>query len=238
MAGKAKELAGELANNDDLAREGRLQQAQGETAVEAAEARTQAQQADAAAQLEEDKVETAEERQRLEAEIEQRRAETAAEADREQAEEHSVKEAAGEIRQAEAKARAPAGRGRPAHRHRREARGARPQPGGARARTKGARGRVKGRRARSEGDPMTALKTIPKATVNGAISWRASADTVLRAAPESVATSAGLAVDRADATVRSAAGTALRDEQLRDEAKRLRGPSPSDVARGTARASA
>ena len=70
---------------------------------------------------------------------------------------------------------------------------------------------------------MTTLKTIPKATVNGAIKLaRLPADTVLRAAPESVASSAGLAVDRADAAVRSAAGTALRDEKLRAEAKRLR----------------
>ena len=38
-AGKAKELAGEATRNDDLAREGRLQQAQGEAAEEAAEAR-------------------------------------------------------------------------------------------------------------------------------------------------------------------------------------------------------
>ena len=68
---------------------------------------------------------------------------------------------------------------------------------------------------------MTALKTIP-ATVNGAIKLaRLPADTVLRAAPESVASSAGLAVDRADG-LRSAAGTALRDDQLRAEAKRLR----------------
>ncbi len=69
---------------------------------------------------------------------------------------------------------------------------------------------------------MTALKAIPKATVSGAIKLaRLPADTALRAAPESVASSAGLAVDRADAAVRSAAGTALRDPQLRDEAKRL-----------------
>ena len=90
VTGKAKELAGELTNNDDLAREGRLQQAQGDAAVEAAEARTEAQQADAAAQLEEDKVETAAERQRLEAEIEQRRTEEAAEANREHAEERAT----------------------------------------------------------------------------------------------------------------------------------------------------
>ena len=36
VVGKAKELAGELTNNEDLGREGRLQQAQGEAAIEAA----------------------------------------------------------------------------------------------------------------------------------------------------------------------------------------------------------
>ena len=57
---------------------------------------------------------------------------------------------------------------------------------------------------------MTALKTIPKATVNGAIKLaRLPADTVLRAAPESVASSARLAVDSADAAVRNVAGAAL-----------------------------
>ena len=70
---------------------------------------------------------------------------------------------------------------------------------------------------------MTALKTIPKTTVNGAIKLaRLPADTMLRAAPESVASSARLAVDSADAAVRNAAGAALRDPQLRDESKRLR----------------
>ena len=85
---------------------------------------------------------------------------------------------------------------------------------------------------------MTTLKTIPKATVNGAIKLaRLPADTVLRAAPESVASSAGLAVDRADAAVRSVAGTALRDEKLRAEAKRLRQAVAAPPRAGTARAS-
>ena len=68
---------------------------------------------------------------------------------------------------------------------------------------------------------MTTLKTIPKATVNGAIKLARLPATPCCGPPESVASSAGLAVDRADA-VRSVAGTALRDEKLRAEAKRLR----------------
>ena len=84
---------------------------------------------------------------------------------------------------------------------------------------------------------MTALKTIPKATVNGAIKLaRLPADTVLRAAPESVASPAGRAVDRADAAVRSAAGTALRDPQLRDEAKHLRERASEHAEAGETRA--
>src|SRR5690349_2101482 len=77
--GKAKEFAGELTNNDDLAREGRLQQAGADASIDAAEARTEAQQAEAEAQLEAEKAQTAEERARLEAEVEERRAEERAE---------------------------------------------------------------------------------------------------------------------------------------------------------------
>ena len=70
---------------------------------------------------------------------------------------------------------------------------------------------------------MMTPKTIPAATVNGAIKLaRLPADAALRAAPESLASAAGLAVDRADAAVRGLAGTALRDPQLLDEAKELR----------------
>lgn len=70
---------------------------------------------------------------------------------------------------------------------------------------------------------MTALKTISTATVDGAIKLvRLPADTAVRAAPESVASSVGLAVDSADAAIRNAAGSALGDPQLLDEAKRLR----------------
>ena len=75
---------------------------------------------------------------------------------------------------------------------------------------------------------MTALKTIPKTTVSGAIELaRLPADTMLRVAPESVASSARLAVDSADAAIRNVAGAALRDPQLRDESERLREPSPA-----------
>jgi len=41
IVGKAKELAGEASGNENLAREGRLQQAQGEASRDAAEARAE-----------------------------------------------------------------------------------------------------------------------------------------------------------------------------------------------------
>ena len=71
---------------------------------------------------------------------------------------------------------------------------------------------------------MTALQAIPKAAVEGAIMIaRLPADALVGVAPETRITSAiETAVDRADATVRSAAGNALRDTELQREAGRLR----------------
>ena len=71
---------------------------------------------------------------------------------------------------------------------------------------------------------MTALQTIPKAAVEGAIKIaRLPADALVGVAPETRITSAiGTAVDRADARVRSAAGNALRDTELQREAGLLR----------------
>src|SRR5689334_20064375 len=70
---------------------------------------------------------------------------------------------------------------------------------------------------------MSALQTIPKAAVGGAIKLvRLPADTALRLAPESLTSSAKLAVDSADATVRNVAGTALANPGLREDAQRLR----------------
>ena len=53
-AGKAKELAGEALRNEELAREGRLQQSQGDADVKAAKARAEAKQRKEEADLEEE----------------------------------------------------------------------------------------------------------------------------------------------------------------------------------------
>ena len=52
VVGKAKELAGEVSNNDELAREGRLQQAQGDADQDAVKARADAELRDQEAELE------------------------------------------------------------------------------------------------------------------------------------------------------------------------------------------
>lgn len=51
---------------------------------------------------------------------------------------------------------------------------------------------------------------------------RVPLDTAIRALPERAATNATLAVDRADATARSVAGTVIFDPELREDARRRR----------------
>jgi uncharacterized protein YjbJ (UPF0337 family) len=101
VAGKAKELAGELTHNDELAREGRLQQAQSEASVEAAADRSEASVAEAQADVVEQRQAVTEERGRIEAELERTRAEQQAETDRELAEKLAVVQEAAEVGQAE-----------------------------------------------------------------------------------------------------------------------------------------
>ena len=79
--GKAKEIAGEVSGKDDLAREGRLQQGQGEAAEDAAEARKDAEQAEAEAALTDEKARVEEERRVLETERAEKRREAAIEDD-------------------------------------------------------------------------------------------------------------------------------------------------------------
>ena len=69
IAGKAKEAAGSLIGNGDLAREGRLQQAQVDAEADAPRSDAEAQQRDAEAKLQADKTETEIERQRLQNEV-------------------------------------------------------------------------------------------------------------------------------------------------------------------------
>ena len=63
LAGKAKEVAADLTRNDELAREGRLQQAQAEAEVEARREQAEAEQRLNEAKLEEDRAETDRERE-------------------------------------------------------------------------------------------------------------------------------------------------------------------------------
>jgi uncharacterized protein YjbJ (UPF0337 family) len=102
VAGKAKELAGELTDREDLAREGRLQQAQTEAQLDAQRAAADARQAEQEAELEREKAETRAERLELEAEVEKRRRAERAEVDREQAEDLAETRAEQEIQQASA----------------------------------------------------------------------------------------------------------------------------------------
>jgi len=67
------------------------------------------------------------------------------------------------------------------------------------------------------------LQSIPGAAVDGALKIiRVPADRLLGDRKGRVASSVGVAVDRADAAVRGAAGTVLRDSELKDGAQRRR----------------
>src|ERR1700754_3065474 len=63
IAGKLKEAAGSAVGNDELAREGRLQQAQVDAAEEAVGEAAEARQQEAEAALEEERARTAQERE-------------------------------------------------------------------------------------------------------------------------------------------------------------------------------
>src|SRR3954470_9265547 len=82
IAGKLKEAAGSAVGNDELAREGRLQQAHVDAAEEAVGEAAEARQREAEAALEEERARTQTERERLQAEQAAAQREQAAEADR------------------------------------------------------------------------------------------------------------------------------------------------------------
>ena len=69
LAGKAKEAAGSVLGNEELAREGRLQQAQAEAEAEAAQADAEAQQRQAETEVEAAKADNELERERLQTEL-------------------------------------------------------------------------------------------------------------------------------------------------------------------------
>ena len=102
VAGKIKEAAGSAVGNDDLAREGRLQQARVDAEREASAEAAEARQAEAEAQLEADRAQSAEERARLQTELSAAERERAAERDRRQAEQAADAQAVRESAAAEA----------------------------------------------------------------------------------------------------------------------------------------
>jgi uncharacterized protein YjbJ (UPF0337 family) len=82
LAGKAKQAAGAVLGDDDMAREGRLQEAKVDQEREAAREAAEARQAEGQAELEAERAATEEERRRLETEEATAQREAAAERDR------------------------------------------------------------------------------------------------------------------------------------------------------------
>lgn len=105
LAGRAKEMAGSVIGNQDLAREGRLQQAQVEAEADAQIAAERAKQAEAEAELQTERTENEIERERLENEIAAREREDAIERDRVAAEQAAQVEAGREKAATSAKER-------------------------------------------------------------------------------------------------------------------------------------
>jgi uncharacterized protein YjbJ (UPF0337 family) len=101
IAGRAKEVAGEALKDDQLAREGRLQQSQVDSEQEARNQAADARRRDAEAELEREKVETRAERERLENELTAKTREEAAERDRREAEKLAEERSASEVERAE-----------------------------------------------------------------------------------------------------------------------------------------
>src|SRR3954463_14288279 len=93
LAGKAKAAAGSLTGNDDLAREGRLQEAQSEAEITARKEEAEAQQARAEAELEAERAETKAERDELRNELTEQEREEQAERDRQAAEQQAAADA-------------------------------------------------------------------------------------------------------------------------------------------------
>jgi uncharacterized protein YjbJ (UPF0337 family) len=101
LAGKAKETAGSLTGNDDLAREGRLQQAASDAERVADQEQAEARQAEQEAELAEDKARNEQQRKELENELAADQREEAAERDRARAEAEAAAEAERRARAAE-----------------------------------------------------------------------------------------------------------------------------------------
>jgi uncharacterized protein YjbJ (UPF0337 family) len=96
VVGKAKEALGGATENDDLAREGRLQQVQSEAGLEAQKTAEQAREREARGALEERSAEVGAERDRLRAEAEAQEREEQIDRDRQVAQERAASQAASE----------------------------------------------------------------------------------------------------------------------------------------------
>jgi uncharacterized protein YjbJ (UPF0337 family) len=94
--GKAKEVLGGATDNDELAREGRLQQVQSEAGLEAEQTAEQARDREARGALEERSAEAGAERDQLRAEAEAQEREEQIDRDREVAQERAASQAAKE----------------------------------------------------------------------------------------------------------------------------------------------
>ena len=101
IAGRAKEAAGTVLNDEELSREGRLQQTQVDAEAEAKERAAEAQQLEAEAELKQEKAETKAERELLENELQEKAREETAEADRRNVESSAEQRSAEEIAAAE-----------------------------------------------------------------------------------------------------------------------------------------
>ena len=96
LAGKAKDVAGRVIGDEDLAREGRLQDAAADADITAQKHAAEAQRHDQAAQLEQEKADLQAEQQRLQTEVAADQREDQIEADRRQAEQQAETTAAKE----------------------------------------------------------------------------------------------------------------------------------------------
>lgn len=85
LIGKVKQAAGDLVDNDELKREGTLQEAQGDAEVEAREREAQARAASEKADLEGEQLDNEAERARLRIEVEEASRRAEADAERQEA---------------------------------------------------------------------------------------------------------------------------------------------------------
>ena len=218
VVGKVKEAAGELFGQDDLAREGRLQQAQVDAEVVAETHAAEAEQLQTEQQLEADKQENELERQRLRTEITTAEREAALEP-------RTARDRRGSRRIRNARrrrsSRMNAYRSRlqqsaTASSRETKSRGT----GGGPPRTSG-RGRLADGGRRGPGGQMMDVLTIPRTAVDRSIRiLRLPIDTTVGLLDRDGEKSRTfvLAIDRADATVRRCTGRVLHDESLQRDA--------------------